>query len=176
MKRPHYFYKTPATSVVGQQLQQYINRCDEASEKARQWAEKQGATSYIESPQGMAGGIAALEIENCVSKEGLERIVMPNGNVIFIPEPDSELEHEMFSLPIVSEVELIAILHLRPRIGSNGKKLPITFGDQTPILFLYRDYWYFDVPYESQAQEVSLIPEKEFYRRRLSALNTSQLA
>lgn len=159
--RPHYYYKTLATTEVGKMLQDFINRCNDASETARQWAEKQGATSYIESPEGMAGGIAALEIENCLGKEGFERIVMLNGNVVFLPEADSELEKEMYALPIVSESELIRILQFKPRLNSKGKLLPVTFGDQTPVVFLCGDYWYVDVPYECLADGlVSIKPHK----------------
>lgn len=169
MNRPHYCYKTDADTEVGKQLKEFIDRCNEASETARQWAEKQGATSYIESPEGMAGGIAALEIENCLGREGFERIVMPNGNVIFMPESDSELEKEMYALPIVSEAELIRILRFKPRTNSKGKTLPFTFGNQTPVLFVHNDKWYVDMPYECQAEGLHRVDEKRFerYRQRI---------
>lgn len=173
MNRPHFFYKAWHESEVAKQLQAFTDKCNEVSETARLWAEKQGATSYIESPDGMAGGIAALEIENCISKEGFERVVMPNGNVIFMPEPDSDLEKEMYALPIVSEAELINILGMKPRVNSKGQSLPITFGDTTPIVFLHHGFWYVDVPYECEKEGLERIAEKEFYRRHFAAINES---
>ena len=62
MKKPHYFYKISATSNVGRDIQTFMCRCQEAEEKAREWVEKQGASSYYESPEGMAGGVGALLI------------------------------------------------------------------------------------------------------------------
>lgn len=170
-KRPHHYYKVATSTETGTNLQALMDKCDEVSEQARQWAEKQGATSYLESPEGIAGGIAALEIENCLSKEGLERVVMPNGGVIFMPAPDSELEKEMYALPIVSETEFIHILQLKPRLDSKGKQMPFTFGNTTPVCFKHNDYWYVDMPYECAAQDIVTVEEKEFYCSRLAALN-----
>lgn len=162
MNRPHHYYAIPAASPVGMLLSDFMDRCHAASETARQWAEKHGASSYLESPDGMAGGIAALEIPNCVGREGFERVVMPNGNVIFIPEADSPLEQEMYALPVVSETELISILQFKARVRKDGKPLPITFGDQTPPLFLYQGCWYTDVPYECMADGLQSITSSQF--------------
>lgn len=171
-KRPHNYYKVNADTEVGKQLQALMDKCDEVSEQARQWAEKQGATSYLESPEGIAGGIAALEIENCLDKEGFERIVMPNNDVIFMPLEGSDLEKEMYALPIVSETEFINILKFKPRVNSKGQKMPFTFGNTTPICFKHLGMWYVDMPYECEADGLREAKEKEFYRRRMAAMNT----
>lgn len=170
MKKPHFYYKATADSSVGQQLKALMDKCNEVSEQARLFAERVGATSYIESPDGLAGGIAALEIDNCLGKEGLERVVMPNGNAVFLPSEGSDLEKEMFALPIVSESELISIFQFKPRVTSFGKPLPFTFGHQTPIVFLFNGYWYADMPYESLSIDVVSIDEKQFHRKKLSAV------
>lgn len=172
MKRPNYYYKTWRESAVGLQLQTFLYRCNEASEKSRQWAEQQGADSYIESPDGMAGGIAALIFDNSISVEGFEKVTLPDETIIFVPTPDSDLEKEMYALPIVSETEIISIMQFKPRMSKDNKPLPFTFGDQTPILFLHNGWWYINVPYESDADSITAIDEREFYKRRLAALNT----
>ena len=40
-KRPHYYYKFAADSEVGKKLQEFIDECKEAQEKARAWVKKQ---------------------------------------------------------------------------------------------------------------------------------------
>ena len=61
MKKPHYYYKVSAESNVGRDIQAFMNRCQEAEEQALEWAKKQGADHYYESPEGMAGGVGAVE-------------------------------------------------------------------------------------------------------------------
>jgi len=173
MKRPHYYYKTWRDSAVGLQLQTFLDRCNEASETARKWAEQQGADSYIESPDGMAGGIAALIFDNCIGKEGYERIVAPDANVFFLPDEGSDLEKEMYALPVVSETELIPIMQFKQRMSKDGKPLPYTFGDLTPILFQHNGWWYVDVPYMSEADSLTQIEEREFFRRRMAHTNVN---
>ena len=57
MKKPHYYYKVSAESHVGRDIQAFMTRCQEAEEQALEWAKKQGAEHYYESPEGMAGGV-----------------------------------------------------------------------------------------------------------------------
>lgn len=173
MNKPHNFYKVLATSETGKALQALMDKCNEVSETARQWAERQGATSYYESPEGIAGGIVLLEFENEIPV-GFEPIPLPRegGQGGALPIEGSDLEKEMFSLPVVSETEFINILHFKPRLNSKGKPMPFTFGNSTPVCFLYKDHWYVDMPYECEAEGMETIEEKEFYRRRMAALNT----
>ena len=56
-KRPHYYYKVAADSEVGKKLQEFIDECKEAQEKARAWAESVHADAYYETCDGYAGGI-----------------------------------------------------------------------------------------------------------------------
>lgn len=148
-----------------------MNKCAAAEEQARKWAEKIGADHYYESPNGMAGGVGAVEFDNTLSKEGWKKVVTPDGRILFYPEPDSDVEKEMFALPIVSETELIGILSF---VHDNKKEhqLPMyTFGHETPIIFLHHGLWYLEVPYRSADTTLTPIEEKEFYRRRLAAVN-----
>lgn len=170
-KRPHYFYRVAASTKVGKQLQAFLQGCTEASETALRWAEKHGVETYYESSNGMAGGIAAVEFKNTIEKEGWDKITSPDGQVYFFPEEGSELEKEMYALPIVSEFALIPILKCKQRKNGKGQSIPFTFGDLTPILFLHQDYWYVDVPYECEAEGLTIITEKKFYRSRLAAVN-----
>ena len=50
MKKPHYYYKISAISIVGKELQKFMHRCQEAEQKAIDWAKKHGAEHYYESP------------------------------------------------------------------------------------------------------------------------------
>ncbi len=171
-KKPHYYYKYMSGSDAGIALQAFMAECQEASETARQWAEKQGADAYYESPFGMAGGINAVEFDHTIGKEGWEAVNAPDGRRLFIPEADSELEKEMVALPVVSEAKLIGILSLKPKMNTDtGKALPFTFGDETPVVFLHHDCWYADVPYESEDAHATRIDEKEFYRQKAAANN-----
>lgn len=166
--KPHYYYKAEKESEAGKGLQEFTDKCVEVSERARLWALAQGATGYIESQMGMAGGISAVEFENTLSKEGWERVEAPDGSVYFVPEPDSETEKEMFALPVVSEGEIINILRFKPRMSKSGKPLPVTFGNTTPVFFMYEDYWYMDMPYECEAEGVESITKGEFEEARNS--------
>lgn len=171
MNKPHYFYKTTDDGHVGAQLQEFMNRCAEAEEKARQWAEKQGASHYYESPDGMAGGVGAVEFDNTIAKDGWEKITTPDGRVFFLPMEGTDLEKEMYSLPVVSESELIGILNFIPRKNKAGLPLPFSFGDQTPVIFRHHGYWYIDVPYQAADISITPIEEKEFNRRKMAAIN-----
>ena len=77
------------------------------------------------------------------------------------------------ALPVVSETELIDIFKLVPHEAKNGKKVPMTFGDTTPLLFFHatKQCYYTDVPYKSASDEMEEIDEKEFYRRWGAARN-----
>ena len=77
----------------------------------------------------------------------------------------------MKALPIVSETELFDILDLQPNRTKDNLPLPMTFGNSTPIIFLHDGYWYVDVPYMSANVTLTNIEEKEFYRRKMAAIN-----
>lgn len=171
MKKPHYFYKISATSNVGRDIQTFMCRCQEAEEKAREWVEKQGASSFYESPEGMAGGVGAVEFADTTSREGWDKETAPDGRVFFFPVEGSDLEKEMNALPVVSEAELFGILSLQPKRTKDNLPLPMTFGNSTPIVFLHQGYWYTDIPYVSADLSVERIEEKEFYRRKMAATN-----
>lgn len=171
MKKPHYYYRVAATSKVGEKLQEFFNKCQEAEEKARAWAEKQGASSYYESPEGMAGGVGAVEFAGTTERDGWDKEVSPDGRVFFFPAEGSDLEKEMLALPVVQETELIGIFNLQPKRMNNNLPMPMSFGDSTPIVFLHHDYWYADMPYASADLSVERIEEKEFYRRKMAAVN-----
>lgn len=171
MKKLHHYYKTTDDGHVGVALQAFMGECAKAQEAARQWAERQGANRYYESFEGMAGGVSAVEFAQSEARDGWNRIVAPDGRVVFTPAEDSDLEKEMHALPVVSEAELITILSLVPRKTDIGLPLPFTFGNTTPILFRHHGFYYVDVPYESGDHSVMPIDEKEFYRRRMAATN-----
>ena len=71
----------------------------------------------------------------------------------------------------VSEAELFAILNLQPNRTKDNLPLPMTFGNSTPIVFLHQGCWYADVPYVSADMTLTKIEEKEFYRRKMVAIN-----
>ena len=171
MEKPHYFYKISATSNVGEELQKFMTRCHEAEEQALEWVKKQGAEHYYESPEGMAGGLGAVEFADTTEREGWDKEVSPDGRVFFFPVEGSDLEREMNALPVVSEAELFAILDLQPKRAKDNLPLPMTFGNSTPIVFLHQGYWYADVPYVSADMTLTKIEEKEFYRRKMAAIN-----
>lgn len=157
MSRPHYIYKVHENTATGKLLSQYCKKCEDATEQARQWALAQGADTFYESPLGMAGGCVAVEFNNTMSKKGWQRQEIPHSPFVFVPEPDSATEKEMFDLPVVSEIELFAILQSQPVIHSKTKKpLPMTFGNTTPSLFLENNYWHIDMPYICQAPDLIL--------------------
>lgn len=175
MSKPHYYYKTSGESQVGIKLQEFMNRCAEAEETARQWADKVGASHYYESTEGMAGGVGAVEFDNTITKDGWEKIATPDGRTFYLPEEGSELEKEMYSLPVVSEAELIGILNFIPQKNKDGLPWPFSFGNETPVVFLHHGYWYIDVPYRTADISVTPIEEKEFYRRRMAAINKTKV-
>lgn len=174
MKKQHYYYKTPLNSEVGKKLQDFMRRCQEAEEKARAWVDKQGASSYYESPEGMAGGVSAVEFADTHARDGWDKEVLPGGHVFFFPIEGTDLEKEMNALPVVSEMELIGIMNLVPNRTKKNLPIPMTFGNSTPIVFLYYDYWYADMPYVSGDLTLASIEEKEFYRRRMAAVNEQE--
>ena len=171
MKKPHYYYKISATSNVGEELQKFMHRCQEAEEKAREWVERQGASGYYESPEGMAGGVGAVEFADTTGRDGWDKEVSPDGRVFFFPIEGTDLEKEMNALPVVNEAELFDMLSLQPKRTKDNLPLPMTFGNSTPILFLHQGYWYMDVPYVSADITLMKIEEKEFYLRRMAAIN-----
>lgn len=171
MKKPHYYYKVAAESNVGRDIQAFMTRCQEAEEQALEWVKKQGAEHYYESPEGMAGGVGAVEFADTTEREGWDKEVSPDGRVFFFPIEGSDLEREMNALPVVSEAELFGILDLQPKRTKDNLPLPMTFGNNTPIIFLHQGYWYTDVPYVSANVTLVQIEEKEFYRRKMAATN-----
>lgn len=171
VRRPHHYLKIAAESGVGKKLQEFADRCAAAEEKAHAWVEKLGCSSYFESTEGFAGGVTALIYLADPKNEDLEMVHSQNGEMYFCPKEDTELLKEMNALPVVSEVELIAILALERRTSSDGKPLPMTFGKAAPPLFLHHGFWYTDVPYKSTAEDCQEIPEKEFLRRRMARMN-----
>lgn len=171
MKKVKYYYSATAESETGKRLQAFMNKCSVAEEQARQWAEKIGADHYYELPNGMAGGVGAVEFDNTLSKEGWEKVVTPDGRILFYPELDSDIEKEMFALLVVSETELIGILRFVHDNKKEGQLPMYTFGNETPIIFLHHGLWYIEVPYQSADTTLTPIEEKEFYRRRLAAVN-----
>lgn len=171
MKKPHYYYKISATSNVGRAIQTFMHRCQKAEEKALEWVESQGASGYFESPEGMAGGVAVVEFADTTGRDGWDKEVLPDGRVFFFPIEGTDLEKEMNALPVVSEAELFGILSLQPKRTKDNLPLPMTFGNSTPIVFLHQGYWYADMPYVSADTTLAKIEEKEFYRRKMAAIN-----
>ena len=169
MKKPHYYYKVSAESNVGRDIQAFMNRCQEAEEQALEWVKKQGAEHYYESPEGMAGGVGAVEFADTTEREGWDKEVSPDGRVFFFPIEGSDLEREMNALPVVSEAELFAILNLQPKRTKDNLPLPMTFGNMTPCVFKYHDHWYMDVPYESSSADMQKISETKFQKRLMAA-------
>ena len=119
----------------------------------------------------MAGGVGAVEFADTTERQGWDKEVSPDGRVFFFPIEGSDLEREMNALPVVSEAELFAILNLQPKRTKDNLPLPMTFGNSTPIIFLHDGYWYADVPYVSSDMALTKIEEKEFYRRKMTAIN-----
>lgn len=171
MKKPHYYYKVSAESNVGRDIQAFMTRCQEAEEQALEWVKKQGADHYYESPEGMGGGVGAVEFADHADHEGWDKVETPDGRVFYFPVVGSDLEKEIYALPVVSEAELFGILNLQPKRAKDNLPLPMTFGDSTPIIFLHNGYWYADVPYVSADMTLTKIEEKEFYRRKMAAIN-----
>ena len=169
MKKPHYYYKVSTESNVGRDIQAFMTRCQEAEEQALEWVKKQGAEHYYESPEGMAGGVGAVEFADTTEREGWDKEVSPDGRVFFFPIEGSDLEREMNALPVVSEAEMFAILNLQPKRTKDNLPLPMTFGNSTPIVFLHQGCWYVDVPYESGSSDMQKISETKFQKRLMAA-------
>lgn len=172
-KRPHYYYAIAEHTDTGKRIQEFMDECDDASEKARMWALAHGAETYYESPNGMAGGICALDFPNTISKEGWERIEA-NGGVYWLPEEGSQTEVEMYALPVVSETKLIGILRLKRTVNAKTEKpLPYTFGDETPVMYKYKGWWYVDVPYQSESTDCTVTDRNNFLRWKNEARQDS---
>lgn len=171
MKKPHCYYKIPLNTEVGKKLQDFFKRCKDAENAARTWADKQGASSYYESPEGMAGGVVSVEFADTHGRDGWDKEASPDGRVFFFPMEGTDLEKEMLALPIVSEMELISIMNLIPNRTDKNLPIPMTFGNSTPIVFLHHDYWYADMPYVSADLSVERIEEFEFYYRKMEVMN-----
>ena len=170
MEKPHYYYKVSAESKVGRDIQAFMNRCQEAEEQALEWVKTQGADHYYESPTGMAGGVGCVEFADNADHDGWDKEETPDGRVLYFPVVGSDLEEEMNTLPVVSEAELFAILNLQPRRTKDNLPLPMTFGNTTPIIFRYKDYWYVDAPYKSNDSNVVLIDAHYFNRQKRLAI------
>lgn len=171
MTKPHYFYKVSVDKKVARDIQTFMYRCQDAEQTALNWARKQGAEHYYESPEGMAGGVGAVEFADTTGRDGWDRMETPDGRVLFFPMEGTDLEKEMAALPVVSEAELIGILNLQPKRTKENLPLPMSFGNRTPIVFLHHGFWYMDVPYVSADMTLTQIEEKEFYRRKMAAIN-----
>lgn len=171
MEKPHYFYKVSVDKKVARDIQTFMYRCQDVEQTALNWARKQGAEHYYESPEGMAGGVGAVEFADTTGRDGWDKEVSPDGRVLFFPMEGTDLEKEMAALPVVSEAELIGILNLQPKRTKENLPLPMSFGNRTPIVFLHQGYWYMDVPYVSADMTLTQIEEKEFYRRKMAAIN-----
>ena len=174
MEKPHYYYKVSAETNVGRDIQAFMNRCQEAEEQALDWVKIQGAEHYYESPEGMAGGVGCVEFDDKVEHDDWDREETPDGRVLYFPVVGSDLEKEMNALPVVSEAELFGILDLQPNRTKDNLPLPMTFGDNTPILFQHEGYWNADVTYVSGNSALTKIEEKELYRRKMAAIHTKQ--
>ena len=170
MRKPHYYYKVSAESNVGRDIQAFMARCQEAEEQALEWAKKQGAEHYYESPEGMAGGVGCVQFSDAAEHNDWDREETPEGLVLYFPVVGSDLEEEMNALPVVSEAELFGILDLQPKRTKDNLPLPMTFGNSTPIIFLNNGYWYADVPYVSANVTLVQIEEKEFKRCKMAAM------
>ena len=171
MEKPHYYYKVSAESNVGRNIQAFMNRCQEAEEQAIEWVKTQGADHYYESPTGMAGGVGAVEFADNADHDGWDKEETPDGRVFYFPVEGSDLGKEMNALPVVSEAELFGILDLQPKRTKDNLPLPMTFGNTTPIIFRYKDCWYFDAPYQSNDSNVALIDEDYFNRQKRLAIS-----
>ena len=169
MKKPHYYYKVSAESNVGRDIQAFMTRCQEAEVQALEWVKKQGAEHYYESPEGMAGGVGCVEFADKAEHYDWDMEETPEGRVLYFPAVGSDLEEEMKALTVVSEAELFAILDLQPKRTKDNLPLPMTFGNNTPIVFLHQGCWYADVPYESSSADMQKISEAKFQKRLMAA-------
>lgn len=171
MEKPHYYYKVSAESKVGRDIQAFMTRCQEAEEQALEWVKKQGVEHYYESTEGMAGGVGCVEFADKAEHDDWDMEETPDGRVLYFPVVGSDLEKEMNALPVVSEAELFGILNLQPKRTKDNLPLPMTFGNTTPIIFMYKDYWYVDAPYKSNDSNVVLIDEHYFNSQKRLAIS-----
>ena len=166
MEKPHYYYQIKKDSEVGAALADFSERCAEAQRLALEWAKRVGARHWYESPDGFAGGVAAVEFDDNGDRAGWDRVECTQGQVAYMPAAGTALEQEMFALPVVSETELIRILNFKPVCTKEGSPLPFTFGHSTPIVFPLNGHWYVDVPYECRAVDCEPIGSARFARRK----------
>lgn len=160
--RPHFYYRVAADTTTGGRLRELMTKCDAAAEQARLWAMAQGATSYYESPGGLAGGVCALDFTGAEVPEGWVLTEGIDGDY-WLPQEGSDVEKAMYDLPVVTETPLIGILGFKPRMSRKASlPLPYTFGDETPVIFLHNGFWYTDVPYECEALGMERMTENAF--------------
>lgn len=178
-----HFYRTSTDSECGRKLTEFSRRCTAAEMLAESFAKLHGATAYYESPLGMAGGVACFVFD----KEPDHRLFIPDPDMLemqkvygtkdtfYTPNLDTEegraIDKEREDLPIVSELELIDILQVKPVTNSAGRQVPMVL-NETPIIFMYLGMWYVGMKWECECPGLNPITEKEFYRRRLAATNT----
>ena len=85
MEKPHYFYQIKKDSEVGAALADFSERCAEAQRIALEWAKRVGAQHWYESPDGFAGGVAAVEFDDNGDRAGWDRIENRQGQVFYMP-------------------------------------------------------------------------------------------
>ena len=119
----------------------------------------------------MAGGVGCVEFADKAEHDDWDMEETPDGRVLYFPVVGSDLEKEMNALPVVSEAELFGILNLQPKRTKDNLPLPMTFGNTTPIIFRYKDYWYVDAPYKSNDSNVVLIDEHYFNSQKRLAIS-----
>lgn len=200
-------YRVGIETPLGMAISAFLDTCMEAEHKAHQWAEKYGATEYLESPLGMAGGVAMLcaplrgdvnpDVWRKIDVRGVGECYEPNVPDDFNPktaiernheeEPltmAEEIELERLALPVASETQLVALLKPKQKIV-NGRPMPFVM-NETPSLFVFEPnalsgekaialgrQWYIAVPFETEAQGLIEVTQKEFYRRRMTMINIS---
>lgn len=166
-----HYLKINSLSETGKSLSDFLSRCEQAEEQARQYVKSLGAETYYESPEGMAGGVAAIELPlDAPVPDGWE--VMDDQSHIQQVDPSRQVcipKEDIKELTIVSEMELISILSLKPLVRK-GMRLPMTFGRHTPSVFYVRGFFYVTSPYESSSGDVRLISEKEYNRKKFLAM------
>lgn len=141
-----YYYKILKKSPTGILLSALITKCNEAIETARRWVVSQGADSYYEALEGVAGGVTAVEFSDNAEHEGWERIVASDGRVFYTPVKSSKTEHDMMNLPFISANQFVDILKIHPLVDKDGNEVPFVFQTKTPIVFQLENYWYIKLP------------------------------
>lgn len=192
--RKKFFYKTDAESQLGKAITAFFEKCNDVTKQAEEFVASCGASEYLESPLGMAGGVSFVIFpDNVTPDAAVWRKVNINGvgecydvNVpddfdpAKVRERDQDaqpltiaehIELARIDLPVCSEVELAAMM--RPKIiVKDGKVVPQVM-TETPSIFHSNKCWYIAVPFECEADDLQSIQEKTFYRRRLATLNKS---